>query len=130
MDKINFEPIGEAMKAFDTDEIDIGRRMPIQNPDGTTGETNQDKPIYEHIPCHISFDSIDNPDENTVDSEPIITMLTINCPLEVDIQKGDYITARKLSFNGEVLETYVGIIGAPEVNMSRQSAQMQMKTGV
>lgn len=130
MKKIDFEPIGEAMKAFDTDEIDIARRTEIVNPDGTTGETTLDTPMYTNIPCHISFDSIDNPDENTVDSEPIITMLTINCDLSVDLQKGDYITARKLSNDGTVLETYVGIIGSPEVNMSRKSAKMQMKTGV
>ena len=130
MDKINFEPIGEAMKVFDTDEIDIGRRTIIQNPDGTIGETNQEVPIYKNISCHISFDNIDNPDESTVDSEPIITMITINCPLEVDLQKGDYITARKLSNNGEVIGTYTGIIGSPNKDQARQSAQMQMKTGV
>ena len=39
MDKINFEPIGEAMKAFDTDIMAIYRRMEIENPDGTSGET-------------------------------------------------------------------------------------------
>ena len=130
MDKINFEPIGEAMKAFDTDEIDVGRSIEIQNPDETTGETNQATPIYQNIPCHISFDDIDNPDENTVDSEPIITMITIDCPLEVDLQKGDYITARKLSNSGEVIGVYTGIIGYPDKDQARQSVQMKMKTGV
>lgn len=130
MNKINFEPIGEALKAFDTDKIDIARRLEIENPDGTTGETSQDVPIYTDISCHISFDNVDNPDENTVDSEPIITMLTINCPVDVDLQKGDYITAYKLNNAGETIAIYVGIIGYPEINQSRQSAQMQMKTGV
>ena len=118
------------MKKILVEEIDIGRRIIVQNPDGTTGETNQETPIYENISCHVSFDNIDNPDENTVDSEPIITMVTINCPLEVDLQKGDYITARKLSNSGEVIGTYTGIIGSPNKDQARQSVQMQMKTGV
>ena len=40
MEKINFEPIGEAMKAFDTDKMNIGRRTEILNPDGTTNASS------------------------------------------------------------------------------------------
>ena len=130
MNKINFERIGEAMRLFDTDRMDIYRRMEITNPDGTTGETDLTNPIYKDVPCHIAFNTADNPDPNTVDTEPIIVGIQINCGLEVDLQKDDYIKAYKLSNNGDVLETYTGIIGFPTTDQARKSAQMQMRTDV
>lgn len=130
MKKINFEQIGQAMKAFDTDKIDIYRRMEVTNPDGTTGETGLDTPIYTGIACHVAFISADNPDVATSDTQPKIVGLQINCPLDVDIQNGDYIKAYKLSAEGEVLEVYTGIIGQPSVSQSRKSAQMKMETDV
>ena len=130
MNKINFEPIGEVMRLFDTDKMDIYRRIEIINPDGTTGETDLTNPIYKDVPCHIAFNSADNPDPNTVDTEPIIVGIQINCGLEVDLQKDDYIKAYKLSNDGTILETYTGIIGSPTTDQARKSAQMQMRTDV
>lgn len=128
MQKINFEPIGQSMRAFDTDKMSISRRTEIINPDGTTGETSSDTPIYENVACHIDFISSDNPDSATADTQPIIIGIRIHCGLEVDIQNGDYIVASKLANNGEVLETYSGIIGEPTVTQSRKSAEMKMET--
>ena len=130
MEKVNFEPIGEAMQAFDTDKMDIGRRTEIVNPDGTTGETSSDIPIYTDVPCHISINNVDNPDPNTAETRPIIQALTINCSLDVDLQRGDYITAYKLAYNGTVIETYRGVIGDPTSSMSRKSAIMQVRADV
>lgn len=130
MDKINFGIISNALKLLDTDIMDIGRRVEVVNPDGTTGETNPQIPLYTNIPCHISFVTADNPDANTVDTKPTITGLKINCSLEVDLQKGDYITAKKLDNQGIVLETYKGIIGFPTVTESRKSAEMEMRTDI
>lgn len=130
MEKISFESIGKAMEVFDTDKINIGRRAPIQNPDGTMGESNPETPLYTDIPCHISFIKADNPDNETVDTKPIITGLKINCNLSVDLQQGDYITAFKCSSTGEILETYKGVIGFPTVTQSRKSAEMEMRTDI
>ena len=130
MQKINFEPIGDAMKAFDTDKIDIFRRMPVVNPDGTTGETMIDIPVYENVYCHISFKNIDNPDPNTAETRPIIKALTINCDINIDLQNGDYITAYKLSNTGDIIESYSGVIGEPSTSMSRKSATMQVRMDV
>lgn len=130
MEKINFEPIGEFIQAFDTDKMDIARRMTVVNPDGTTGETMSGTPLYENVACHISFSNIDNPNPNTAPTRPIIEALTINCPVTVDLQNGDFITAYKLAYDGTVLETYTGVIGEPSTSMSRKSASMQVRTDV
>lgn len=130
MNKINFEPIGKAMEAFDTDKMDIGRRTEVTNPDGTTGETTPNIPIYTNIPCHISFDMVDNPNPNTAETRPVNQLLKISCSLNVDLQNGDYVTAYKLANDGTIIETYVGTIGEPTSSMSRKTAEMQVRTNV
>lgn len=130
MDKINFEPIGEAMKAFDTDKIDIARRVEIVNPDGTTSESGIDTPLYKDIYCHISFSQIDNPNPNTAETRPIIKTLVINCPIEIDLQNGDFITAYKLDYLGNIIESYSGVIGEPTSSMSRKTANMEVRTNI
>ena len=128
MQKINFEPIGEAMRVFDTDSMTIYRRTEIINPDGTSGETSDKVPLYTDIPCHIDFISSDNPDGATAETQPIIVGIRLHCGLEVDLQNGDYIVANKLSNEGDILETYKGMIGEPTVTQSRKSAEMKMET--
>lgn len=131
MKTINFKPIGKALRVFDTDLMDIGRRQVIENPDGTTGETNPQEPLYTDIPCHISFISSDNPNPEPNDVIPVITGLQINCDLSVDIQNGDYIVAKKMDNDKKtVLETYYGVVGFPEVTQSRKSTIMQMRTDI
>lgn len=131
MEKINFEPIGQIMTAFDTDKMDVGRKTIIENPDGTSGETNPNEPIYTDIECHISFEKVNNPDPNTVETRPIIQLVKISCNRDIDLQNGDYITAYKLAADGTtVVETYKGIIGQPTTSMSRQTAEMRIRTGI
>ena len=130
MDKINFEPIGEAMKAFDTDKMNIGRRTEIINPDGTTGETSPDVPIYTDVPCHISFEQLDYPDQNTTVTRPVNKVVKINCSVDVDLQNGDLITAYKLAHDGSILETYMGVIGEPSSSMSRKTAEMAIRENI
>lgn len=130
MSKINFEPIGEAVKAFDTDKMDIGRRQEIQNPDGTSGETSEIIPMYSNISCHISFEQLDYPDNNTIETRPVNKILKISCSTDVDLQNGDLITAYKLAFDGSVIESYFGTIGEPSTSMSRQTAEMQVRKNI
>ena len=130
MNKINFEPIGEAMKSFDTDKMNIGRRTEVVNPDGTTGETNPEQPLYTNVACHISFEQIDNPDPSTAATRPIIKALKISCSIDVDLQNGDLVTAYKLANDGSIIETYIGTIGEPSTSMSRKTVEMQVRTDI
>ena len=130
MEKVNFEPIGKVMEAFDTDTIDIGRRMEIINPDGTIGETMPNVPLYSNIPCHLSFQQIANPNPNTSETRPITQLLKISCSLEVDLQNGDYIIAKKRDIDGNILEQYSGTIGAPTTSMSRKTAEMEIRKNI
>jgi len=127
----DFGKIGEIVgNVMDSDEIDIGRSVPITLPDGSSGVTDPKVPIYKNVKCHLSFNSTDNPDPVSVGSVPIIMSITINCPVTVDLQNADYIIARKLAADGTVLEEYQGTIGAPATSQSRQSAVMEMRQAV
>jgi hypothetical protein len=97
------------------------------NPDGSEGEAIPSLPLYLNLPCHVSFSQTDSPDAATSDTQPAMTALVINCDLSVDLKNGDYITARKLDGNGNVLAVYEGTIGLPERNQARQSAMMSMR---
>lgn len=130
MDKINFEPIGIAMQAFDTDKIDIFRKISIENPDGTTSETSDLTPLYSNIPCHISFEQLDYPDDNTKQTRPVNKVVKINCTVTTDLQNGDLIKAYKLSNDGNTIETYTGVIGEPSTSMSRKTAEMRIKENI
>ena len=114
---------------FDTDEIDVGRSEEITLPDGSETVTDPNTPKYERIPCHLSFNDVDNPNPAAVGSVPITHALTINCAIGVDLQNADHIWARKLSNTGTVLARYEGTIGEPVINQGRQSAVMQVRRG-
>lgn len=127
----NFGQIADTISEYmDTDVMSIGRRMEITNPNGTIGETNPEIPLYTNIPCHASFENVDNPDPNTVDTKPIITTILIHCSVSIDIQNGDLIKLDKLNSNGEVLESYKATCGEPITNQSRKTVRMGIKANV
>ena len=119
--------IGDYM---DADEIDVYRATLIELPDGSFAPSDPNTPFYSGIKVHISFSDVDNPDPVAVGAVPIIHALRINCAVGIDLQNADRIVARKLAFDGTVLETYEGVIGAPVVNQSRQEATMSVRQGV
>lgn len=122
--KIDFTAIGRASEVFDTDAMDIGRRMLIELPDGSKVETNPEIPLYKDVPCHIDFNTTDNPDTSTVDVRPIIISITLHCSTAVDLKNGDLIYAKRLDPQGNIMHVYRGIIGEPAMSQARQSALM------
>ena len=76
MSGFNFGQIGDVLSDFmDSDFIDIKR---------DSGGKLQE--VYSNIPCHLSFNSTDNPDPNSVDTKPIIQSITVHCANWVNIQ--------------------------------------------
>lgn len=128
--KINFGRIGKIVGSIvDTDEIDIYRDVLVLDPEtGIWSPTGLDYPYASNIPCHISPNSTDNPDPQSIDVQPIIKSLTINCDISVDLKNSDIIVARRLAHDGTVLETYKSVIGEPDTTQSRKSAIMGMHT--
>ena len=118
MSGFNFGQIKDILsEVLDTDYIDIKRDI---------GSELQE--IYSNIPCHIAYSSIDNPDAYTVDIKPIIQSINIHLPLWVDIRNNDFIVAKKIGSNGELIATYSGRCGNPIVSQSRKKVNMSMSS--
>ena len=127
----NFGKIGNVITAvMNTDKMDIGRRMEIINPDGSTGQTEPTDPFIIDVPCHIAFNKADNPNATARDVNPVIVSLTVHCDLNVDIENGDFVYAHKCNNDGNVLQTYMGQVGFPTVSQARKSVQMAMGLNV
>lgn len=120
MSKVDFTKLSTPISnALDTDFMDIKRQV--------EGSPKRDL-IYSNIPCHIAIKTSDNPDPSSVDVQPIITSLRIHCGTWVDLQNNDYVIAKKCDLNGNILNYYEGIIGAPATSMARQFVDMAMSS--
>ena len=116
MSGFNFGQIGNIIsELFDTDYVDIKR--------DASGQLQE---IYSNIQCHIAFTSTDNPNPETVDIKPIIQSLTIHFSLWVDIKNNDYIIAKRMDNNGNLLAVYSGRCGNPIVSEGRQKVLVTM----
>lgn len=116
MNGFDFGQIGKIISEFmDSDFFDIKRN------DGS-----ELKEIYSNVPCHISFNSTDNPDPTSVDTKPIIQSITVHTQLWVDVQNDDFLVVKRMGSNGELLQSYSGRCGNPVVSQGRKKVLMQM----
>ncbi len=106
---------GVVSKFMDTDYIDIKRDI-----DGRLQE------VYSNVPCHLEMSSTDNPDPLTIDLKPIIQTITIHMNTWVDIQNNDFIVAKKMGMEGEILQVYSGRCGNPATDQGRKKVVMTM----
>ena len=117
----DFGSIGSVLAAvMDSDRIDIYRSVNGARPDS---------PLYTDIPCHAAPGSNDAPDAPQPGAIPIDETLHIHCALSVDLQNGDIIHLRKLAHDGSTISEHRGVIAAPLIEQSRQSAQMRVSRG-
>ena len=100
---------------MDTDFIDIKRDI-----DGKLQE------VYSNIACHLEMSSADNPDPLTIDLKPIVQTVIVHMPIWVDVQNNDFIVAKKMNSNGEIIQVYSGRCGNPATDQSRKKVIMTM----
>lgn len=118
MSGFNFGQIDNIMsELFDTDYVDIKRDV-----------GNELQEIYSNIPCHIAFNSADNPDPTSVDTKPIIQSVNIHTPNWVDIRNNDFLVAKRMDNEGNILIVYSGRCGNPVVSQGRKKVVMSMNS--
>lgn len=112
----NFGVIGDIFsKMFDSDYIDIKRNV-----------SGQVKELYTNIPCHIAYNSTDNPNPTSSDIRPIIQSITVHLSNWVDVQNDDFIVAKKMNNENKILAIYNGRCGNPIVSQGRKKFVMNM----
>ena len=118
MSGFNFGQIDNIMsELFDSDYVDIKRDV-----------GNELQEIYSNIPCHIAFNSADNPDPTSVDTKPIIQSVNIHTPNWVDIRNNDFLVAKRMDNKGNILIVYSGRCGNPVVSQGRKKVVMSMNS--
>lgn len=111
---VPFEKIGAVLgAAFDNDAI-------------TSASVDKDgsNRLSAPIPCHISYKTVDDPDEVTIIAEsrvPLELYVQLNFSLEYKgiLYNKDYLTIEKHDSEGNVIATMSGRIGAVTVRQSR-----------
>ena len=116
MSGFNFGQISDVVSnVMDSDFIDIKR--------DSGGKLEE---VYSNVPCHLAFNSTDNPDPNSVDTKPIIQSINVHCGNWVDLRNNDFIVAKRMDNAGNLLKVYSGRCGNPIVSQGRQKVLMNM----
>lgn len=111
----NFNKFKNILSSFYTDELEFYGRVKSEKSDGTTSSKISKEPLQKNIPCRISFESEDNPNNFTEEANPTRLRFKIFCSNEVTISKGDKIVAYKKDGQGNILKTYSGTANLPLV---------------
>lgn len=107
---LSFKNLGKLYELLYRDRMDITSVQETTDEDGATVNGYPNVPQQVDVPCRISFSSKDTPKEtgelyNKVETYPIIF-----CSPSVNVKAGDKIVVRRLDDEGNVYETYEGML--------------------
>lgn len=113
-----------------TDRFDAYRYEKRENEDGTTAQLLSKDPFIANMPCRISFvpNRQEDPKDRDVDSNPVITQPKLFSPPDCGLIVGDYVVARRIGDDGQVLATYTGPVGLPFAYPSHFECQIGVVT--
>ena len=100
------------LKKLYTDVATVRRYGEEVAEDGTTQVKEMAEPVGEY-PCRISFGQQDQEDRSQADISPELVGVKLFFDIDVDIRKGDIITAAKMGENGEVMQKIEGRASLP-----------------
>lgn len=114
-----FAPI---LSTMFTDKLSINRYVDKDNGDETTDTVLSESPLFEDVPCRLSFSSDENPRDNEVDDVPVENIPKIFCKVDADIKAGDFIKVQRFDDYGNVIATYSGKLGLPSIYITHKEA--------
>lgn len=121
--------LGKLFAILYNDRMDIYRTGKSTNDDTTIDISYEPKPLYENVPCRLSFSSDDTGADSEVDRNPVRFNPKLFCNAEVDLQAGDYIEVRRYSDNGSIIKTYKGQVALPSWYPTHQEALVRIDEG-
>ena len=125
----DFGIISEVLTAvFDGDLMTVKRNIEVPRPNRPP--ITEEVEIYTDLPCFFDFKQSDNPNPQTVDTRPINITGILFCDESIELQNADFITVRKMTTQGTVLEIYQGEIGKPSVYPSHQECMLNIRQNV
>ena len=121
--------LGKLFAMMYDDRMDIYRTAKSNNDDDTTDISYNPEPLYQDIPCRLSFSSDDTGSDSEVDRNPVAFSPKLFCAADVDIKAGDYVTVRRLSDEGVVMRTYKGQVAMPTWYATHQEVFVRVDEG-
>lgn len=102
------------------DKLDVYRLELKRNDDYSS--TNQEiaTPIYMGIPCKLSNNFHDLPEEDSFLVNPTNAHISVFCDPMYNIKKGDKLVAHRLDDNGNEVETISQYAGKPSIEINHQ----------
>ena len=128
---VNFKAIQKIHKSLMYhDECDIYKYEDVLKPNGAKSTQKQKIPLEMNVPCKVSFnDRIwDTFHHNAKDVTPYQKQPKIFMEVEHHVESGYYIEARRYDTKtGELLFTYEGQAGVPQVFLTHQEILLDMR---
>lgn len=106
------------------DKLDVYRSSLKQNDSFTYESSENPVPVYLGIPCRISNNFKDLPEEDSFLLNPTNQHLSIFCENVYDIRKGDKLVAHRLDDNGEEIEVLHEYAGKPNKEITHQEISL------
>lgn len=123
-----FLKVKNILPQYFIDKVDINRRIKIKSEDGSVKYDLPEEPIIKDVPCSISYKIIDNPDTDDVAKNPLVSVVEIFLQPDVEVFKGDTITAHKYNHDKtQILSTYTGVCNEPILYPTHKQIQVILK---
>lgn len=93
-----------------TDKCTVFKYKDDEDEDGAVATTRDNTPVYEDVPCHVSFSLrvMENFDKKYIDKTRYTKQPKIFINNKYTIPEGSYIVAQKLNTEKQVVGTYKG----------------------
>lgn len=106
------------------DRMDVYRLKTVEN-EGLTYQNIVDPiPIYKNVPCRISNNFKDLPEEDSYMINPTNQHLSVFCNPELVIEKGDKLIIHRLDDNGAEFELLTQFAGKPNREINHQEISL------
>lgn len=115
---------GILKKVMYQDRMDVYHYQ-IQEVSGDSYQAEEEPVVaYLGIPCKISNNFKDLPEEDSYLLNPTNQHLSIFCEPHYDIRKGDKIIVHRMNDNGEEIETITEFAGKPNKEVTHQEISL------
>lgn len=107
-----FEVTSKFLEMLYTDEMDILSTEEVEAQDGTINNAYPELPQQRNVPCRISLKTKDTPSpvNEEIQNARIESNPVIFCSKDVQVKARDRITIRRKDSEGNVFETYTGLL--------------------
>lgn len=128
---VNFKSIQKIhKKLMYHDKCDIFIYDKVKKDNGATSTKKSLTPIHENVPCKISFSlrTWDMFSRKQIDTTPYEKQPKIFMEVEYKVEPGYYIEARRYDpKSGELIGTYKGQAGLPQVSLTHQEILLDVR---